>query len=53
MITTNDPLLGQAGPGATIKTSVSFYHLDPRKGDFRLLRACLVYLACSTVMTNV
>lgn len=39
MITTNDPMFGQTGPGATLKTSISFYQLDPRKGDFRLLRA--------------
>ena len=34
LITSNDPALGTDTLGATIKTSVSFYQLDPRKGDF-------------------
>ncbi|EMD40362.1 hypothetical protein CERSUDRAFT_45150 [Gelatoporia subvermispora B] len=39
IISSNDPNLGNPGPGITIKTDVSFYQLDVRgKGDFRLLR---------------
>ena len=34
----NDPNLGNQGPGVTIKTDVSFYQLDHGKNDFRLLR---------------
>lgn len=34
---TNDPAFAAMGPGSTPKTSLSFYQLDTRKGDFRLL----------------
>lgn len=34
LITSNDPALGQDMVGATVRTSISFYQLDPRKGDF-------------------
>lgn len=34
LITSNDPALGQDMVGAIVRTSISFYQLDPRKGDF-------------------
>lgn len=34
LITSNDPALGQDMLGATVRTAISFYQLDPRKGDF-------------------
>ena len=45
IVSSSDPNLGNPGPGATIKTDVSFYQLDHSKNDFRLLRELLrVYL---------
>ncbi|KAF8349972.1 hypothetical protein F5887DRAFT_877182 [Amanita rubescens] len=38
IVSSNDPNLGNPGPGITIKTDVSFYQLDHSKNDFRLLR---------------
>ncbi len=38
IISSNDPNLGNPGPGVTIKTDVSFYQLVRAKGDFKLLR---------------
>ena len=38
IVSSNDPNLGNQGPGVTIKTDVSFYQLDHGKNDFRLLR---------------
>lgn len=38
IVSSNDPNLGNPGPGITIKTDVSFYQLDHGKNDFRLLR---------------
>jgi len=38
IVSSNDPNLGNPGPGVTIKTDVSFYQLDHGKNDFRLLR---------------
>ncbi|KAF8912765.1 translation initiation factor eIF-3b [Gymnopilus junonius] len=38
IVSSNDPNLGNPGPGVTIKTDVSFYQLDRAKNDFRLLR---------------
>ncbi|OSX59511.1 hypothetical protein POSPLADRAFT_1067238 [Postia placenta MAD-698-R-SB12] len=38
LISSNDPNLGNPGPGVTIKTDVSFYQLVRGKGDFKLLR---------------
>lgn len=37
-MSSNDPNLGNPGPGVTIKTDVSFYQLDHDKNDFKLLR---------------
>ncbi|KIJ45291.1 hypothetical protein M422DRAFT_67411 [Sphaerobolus stellatus SS14] len=37
VVSSSDPNLGNAGPGATIKTDVSFYQLDRGRGDFKLL----------------
>jgi len=37
LITTNDPNAAQPMPGSLLKTSVSFYGFDARKGDFLLL----------------
>lgn len=34
IVSTNDPNFGQNVPGAVIKYTVSFYHPDPKKGDF-------------------
>lgn len=34
LITSNDPALNQDIVGSTVKTAISFYQLDPRKGDF-------------------
>lgn len=40
LITSNDPNLAQGPtPGVTIKTAVSFYGIDPKKGDFRAFSA--------------
>ncbi|KAM0745762.1 translation initiation factor eIF-3b [Meredithblackwellia eburnea MCA 4105] len=36
LITTNDPNHGMLAPGQLLKTSVSFYGFDSRKGDFLL-----------------
>lgn len=38
LITTSDPMFGQVAPGQLLKTSVSFYGFDARKGDFVLLK---------------
>ncbi len=38
MLTTNDPGTGNVAQGVVIKNNVDFYHIDPRKGDFRLMR---------------
>ncbi|KAH7880617.1 eukaryotic translation initiation factor eIF2A-domain-containing protein [Lentinula edodes] len=38
IVSTNDPNLGNPGPGITIKTDVSFYQLDRVKNDFKLLK---------------
>jgi len=38
IVSSNDPNLGNPGPGITIKTDVSFYQLERGKGDFKLLR---------------
>lgn len=37
-MSSNDPNLGNPGPGITIKTDVSFYQLEHGKNDFKLLR---------------
>ncbi|GAA6061251.1 hypothetical protein JCM10212_000692 [Sporobolomyces blumeae] len=39
LITTNDPNAVQPMPGTILKTSVSFYGFDQRKGDFLLLKS--------------
>ncbi|KAH8120396.1 translation initiation factor eIF-3b [Phellopilus nigrolimitatus] len=39
IVSSNDPNLGNPGPGITIKTDVSFYQLERGKGDFKLLKA--------------
>lgn len=38
VISSNDPNLGMVAPGITIKTQLNFFHLDAKKGDFRLLK---------------
>ncbi|CED84302.1 translation initiation factor eif-3b [Phaffia rhodozyma] len=38
IVTCNDPNLANPGPGITIKYNVSFYQIDPKKGDFRLFK---------------
>lgn len=42
IISSNDPNLGNPGPGVTIKTDVSFYQLVRGKGDFKLLRTSIL-----------
>lgn len=37
IVSSNDPNLGNPGPGITIKTDVSFYQLEHGKNDFLLL----------------
>lgn len=39
VLSTNDPNFGNAPPGVTIKTQLNFFHLDAKKGDFRLAKA--------------
>ncbi|KAL5495196.1 PRT1 [Sanghuangporus weigelae] len=39
IVSSNDPNLGNPGPGITIKTEVSFYQLERGKGDFKLLKS--------------
>ncbi|TFY80481.1 hypothetical protein EWM64_g3531 [Hericium alpestre] len=38
IVSSNDPNLGNPGPGITIKTDVSFYQLERGKDNFKLLR---------------
>jgi translation initiation factor 3 subunit B len=38
IVSSNDPNLGNPGPGVTVKTEVSCYQLDRGKNDFKLLR---------------
>jgi translation initiation factor 3 subunit B len=40
MLTSSDPNMGNVAPGVVVKNNVDFYHLDPKKGDFRLMREC-------------
>lgn len=37
VVSSSDPNIGNAGPGVTIKTDVSFYQLERGRGDFKLL----------------
>ncbi|GAA5892012.1 hypothetical protein JCM5296_004661 [Sporobolomyces johnsonii] len=39
LITTNDPNVAAPMPGQVLKTSVSFYGFDARKGDFLLMKS--------------
>ncbi|KAI8459008.1 translation initiation factor eIF-3 subunit 9 [Phakopsora pachyrhizi] len=40
LITTNDPNFNQGqAQGVTVKTNLQFYGIDPKKGDFRLLKS--------------
>ena len=39
-MSSNDPNVGNPGPGITVKTDISFYQLERSKGDFKLLRQC-------------
>lgn len=48
MISSNDPALGTQAPGITIKTQLSFFELDAKKGDFRLLKT-LDNKTCNTI----
>ncbi|KAI0737736.1 translation initiation factor eIF-3b [Daedaleopsis nitida] len=38
LVSSNDPNLGNPGPGITIKTDVSFYQHERSKGNFKLLK---------------
>lgn len=42
VVSSSDPNIGNAGPGVTIKTDVSFYQLERGRGDFKLLSMCFV-----------
>ncbi|KAL9938441.1 hypothetical protein V8E36_003064 [Tilletia maclaganii] len=48
LISSNDPNLNSAAPGQSVKTQLSFYHMDPKKGDFRLLKT-LDNKTCNTI----
>ena len=37
-ITCADPNPAHMAPGVVLKTAVSFYYLDPKKGDFKMMR---------------
>lgn len=50
IVPSNDPNIGNPGPGITIKTDVSFYQLDHSKNDFRLLRE--IQLVCCWVFRD-
>lgn len=43
VVLSSDPNLGNAGPGVTVKTDVSFYQLERGRGDFKLLSAYLIF----------
>lgn len=48
VISSNDVNLGTVAPGITIKTQLNFFHLDAKKGDFRLLKV-IDNKTCNTV----
>ncbi|KAK0554742.1 Translation initiation factor 3 subunit b [Tilletia horrida] len=48
LVSSNDPNLANAAPGQSIKTQLSFFHMDPKKGDFRLLKT-LDNKTCNTI----
>lgn len=48
VVSTNDPNFGISAPGITVKTQLNFFHLDPKKGDFRLLKT-LDNKTCNTL----
>ncbi|PWN87706.1 translation initiation factor eIF-3b [Acaromyces ingoldii] len=48
VISSNDANLGTQAPGITIKTQLNFFHLDPKKGDFRLMKM-LDNKTCNTI----
>jgi translation initiation factor 3 subunit B len=37
-ITCADPNPAHMAPGVVLKTAIAFYYLDPKKGDFKLMR---------------
>lgn len=39
-VMSSDPNPKNMAPGVVLKTNVEFYHLDPKKGDFKLMREC-------------
>lgn len=45
IVSSNDPNLGNPGPGITIKTDVSFFQLDHVKNDFKLLRELRTFVS--------
>lgn len=51
IVSSNDPNVGNGGPGITIKTDVSFYQLDRQKGDFKLLRESNLLLATTRMLS--
>ncbi len=51
LITTNDPNHGQVAPGVLLKSSVSFYGFDARKGDFLQL-STIPSSVCSDEIDN-
>lgn len=48
VISSNDPNLGNAPPGITIKTQLNVFHLDAKKGDFRLVKT-IENKTCNTI----
>ncbi len=48
LLSSNDPNLGAAAPGISIRTALQFFHLDAKKGDFRLLKT-LEGKTCNTL----
>lgn len=52
IVSSNDPNLGNPGPGITIKTDVSFYQLEHGKNDFKLLRELQIRCIGSAMSHN-
>ncbi|KAE8266373.1 hypothetical protein A4X09_0g5970 [Tilletia walkeri] len=48
VISSTDPNLGNAAPGQSVKTQLTFFHMDPKKGDFRPLKT-IDNKTCNTI----
>jgi translation initiation factor 3 subunit B len=51
-VSSSDPNIGNAGPGITVKTDVSFYQLEHGKNDFKLLRETVVSKHVRSCLTD-